>query len=336
MRAQDPPPPARRARRGPLTAVALALFFAGSAGHAGHAAPPAPPAAVNPDWAPGAVLYEIAVPKGGLQGLIAKLDYLNDGNPHSFGDLGVDVLYLRRVGAGEDLAPLLAGARKRGMKVIVDPGRPGGGSLPKSLDAPLAAAVVKGAKEGQAGGIAAQLAELVRRSPGGKGETPFLASPAGPRLAAQLGDLGREKSAAAVLLTLPGAPFLSDGEELGMGEKANVAAETSDPDSLLSSYRFLIRARHNSEALRQGSLTLLTQATETTPVLAFRRATAAETVLVVHNLGDAAVEAGPYNVSGTPDPFYLSPGVTPPTGGAGAWKVKLPPHASGIWRLRVR
>src|SRR5436305_1500185 len=140
----------------------------------------------------------------------------------------------------------------------------------------------------------------------------------------------------AVLLPLPGAPFLHSGEELGTGEKANAAAETGDPDSLLSCYRFLIRARHNSEALRKGNLTLLTQPAETTPILAFLRETAGEKVLVVHNLGDTPVEAGPYAVPGTPDPFYVSPGVPPLAGGAGAWKVKLPPHASGIWRMRVR
>jgi glycosidase len=312
----------------PFLSAAVLLFAAISASSA-------PPPATNPEWAPGAVLYEAGDGKGGLQGLLARLDSLNDGNPHSFGDLGVDVLYLPHTPhaiTGPDLAPLRAAAEKRGMKVIVDAGGPGGGSLPKKVDAPLAAAIVQGVKEGQAGGIVTQLAELVRRSPQGAGETPYLTHQAYP-----LDGLGREKSAAAVLLTLPGAPFLSDGEELGLpGEKATVAAETSDPDSLLSYYRFLIRARHNSEALRQGSLVLLTPANAATPILAFLRQTAGETVLVVHNLGDTAVEAGPYAVPGTPDPFYVSPGVPPLHGSSGAWKVKLPPHASGIWRMRVR
>jgi glycosidase len=278
--------------------------------------------------------------KGTLQGLIANLDSLNDGNPHSFGDLGVDALYLLRSpgdGTAQDLAALLAAAHKRGMKVILAPSAPAPSetALPKSLDAGLAAALVQGAKAGQAGGIAAQLAELVRRSPKGAGETPYL-----DRHAYPLDGLGREKSAAAVLLTLPGAPFLSYGEELGPpGEKARpatAAAETGDPDSLLSHYRFLIRARHNSEALREGSLVLLTPANATTPILAFLRQTAGETVLVVHNLGAAPVEAGPYNVQGTPDPYYVSPGVPPLGGSSGARKVKLPAHGSGIWRMRVR
>jgi hypothetical protein len=351
-----------------LSAATLALLFVVTAATAANSAPPATPATTPPaapaapdhDWAPGAVLYEVPMGrfrgsngtgKGRLQGLIANLDSLNDGNPHSFGDLGVDALYLLRSsgdGTAEDLAALLAAAHKRGMKVILAPSAPSAPAgapaavpaasetaLPKSLDAGLAAALVQGAKAGQAGGIAAQLAELVRRSPKGAGETPYL-----DRHAYPLDGLGREKSAAAVLLTLPGAPFLSYGEELGLpGEKAKpatAAAETGDPDSLLSHYRFLIRARHNSEALREGSLVLLTPANATTPILAFLRQTAGETVLVVHNLGAAPVEAGPYNVQGTPDPYYVSPGVPPLGGSSGARKVKLPAHGSGIWRMRVR
>jgi len=305
-----------------LPLAAVLLLFALPAIDSAHAAP-----AANPEWAPGAVIYEISKgdDKGGLPGLLARLDSLNDGNPHSFGDLGVDVLYIPHAATGEDLGKLRAAAEKRGMKVIVDAG------LPKKIDAPLAAALVQGVKEGQAGGIAAQLAELVRRSPTGAGETPYLTRRAYP-----LDGLGREKSAAAVLLTLPGAPFLEEGDELGTGEKATVAAETGDPDSLLSYHRFLIRARHNSEALRQGSLVLLTPANASTPVLAFLRQTAKETVLVVHNLGDAPVEAGPYDLPGTPDPLYASPGVPPLHGGSGAWKVKLPAHGTGIWQMRIR
>jgi glycosidase len=245
-----------------------------------------------------------------------------------------------------------------------------------SFDFPLADAIVKGAQAGQAGGIAAKLAEIAQLYPKGVIDTPFLTNHDMIRVATQLGnDLGKEKSAAAVLLTLPGAHFLYYGEELGMEngpgqkdelkrtpmpwdgtelagfttgtakpwfdfapgkEKANVAAETSDPDSLLSHYRFLIRARHNSEALRKGSLTLLTQPTDTTPVLAFLRQTAGETVLVVHNLGDIPLEAGPYAVPGNADPYYMTSGVTAPSGGPGAVKVKLPAHGSGVWRMRVR
>jgi hypothetical protein len=330
-----------------LSAAALALLVAAPTVHSAPPAAPAAsavaPAAADSAWVPGDVLYQVSVgstAQGNLRALTARLDTLNDGNPHSFGDLGVDALYLVR-GAGdgtaEDLAALLAAARKRQLKVILAaPGASAAGAataaaLPKSADAALAAALVDGAKSGQAGGIAAQLLELAHRSPQGVGATPYLTRHAYP-----LDGLGREKSAAAVLLTLPGAPFLYAGDELGGGEKATWTAETSDPDSLLSAYRFLIRARHNSEALRKGNLTVLTRAGDTTPVLAFLRETEGEKVLVLHNLGDTPIEAGPYKVPGAPDPFFVSPGVPPPSGTAGAFKVKLPAHGSGIWKMRVR
>jgi hypothetical protein len=318
-----------------LSSVALALLvFAPAVPAASPATAPAPSAAADAEWMPGDVLYQVSsngTAAGNLRALTARLDTLNDGNPHSFGDLGVDVLYLVRGtedGTAEDLAALLAAAHQRKLQVIVGPA---GGTLPKGVDAALAAALVEGAKSGQAGGIAGQLQELAHRSPQGAGETPYLTHHTYP-----LDGRGREKSAAAVLLTLPGAPFLTAGEELGGGVKATWAAETSDPDSVLSAYRFLIRARHNSEALRKGNLNVLTRAGDTTPVLAFLRETAGEKVLVLHNLGDAPIEAGPYNVPGVADPFFVSPGVSPPTGTSGAFKVKLPAHGSGIWKMRVR
>ncbi len=321
-------------------ATALAVTLVVVAAPTVHSAPPAAPpsTAAGSDWVPGDVLYAVSTggtPEDNLRALTARLDTLNDGNPHSFGDLGVDALYLVR-GAGdgtaEDLAALLAAAQKRQLKVILAaPGSTGSAALPKSADAALAAALADGAKSGQAGGIAAQLAELAHRSPKGAGETPYL-----PRHTYPLDGRGREKSAAAVLLTLPGAPFVYAGDELGGGEKATWAAETSDPDSLLSAYRFLIRARHNSEALRKGNLTVLTRAGDPSPVLAFLRETEGEKVLVLHNLGNTPIEAGPYKVPGVPDPFFVSPGVPPPSGTAGAFKVKLPAHGSGIWKMRVR
>ena len=57
----------------------------------------------NREWARGAVFYEIFVRsfadsdsdgKGDLNGLISKLDYLNDGNPATTTDLGVDAIWL--------------------------------------------------------------------------------------------------------------------------------------------------------------------------------------------------------------------------------------------------
>ncbi|MFY0581692.1 alpha-amylase family glycosyl hydrolase [Cystobacter fuscus] len=97
-----------------------------------------------------AVFYELFVRsfqdsngdgKGDLPGLISRLDYLNDGDPRTTTDLGVDALWLMPVfaspsyhgydvtdyerinpdyGTNEDLERLCAEAHRRGMRVIVD------------------------------------------------------------------------------------------------------------------------------------------------------------------------------------------------------------------------
>jgi alpha-amylase len=136
------------------------------------------------------------------------------------------------------------------------------------------------------------------------------------------GDGNRARLAAAMLMTLPGTPFLYYGEEIGMtGDKipgpqpdprirtpmhweigpaagfstglpweplqpdsltANVQAQTGDPGSLLSLNRDLIHTRRGSVALRRGDWLPLTA---TSPnVLAFLRRHEGETVLVLVNL----------------------------------------------------
>ncbi|HET9554071.1 MAG TPA: alpha-amylase family glycosyl hydrolase, partial [Anaeromyxobacteraceae bacterium] len=122
---------------------------------AGVAAPPGPtPPAAGPRasdaWWNGAVFYEVFVRSfedsdgdgvGDLKGLIAKLDYLNDGDPSTTTDLGVDALWLMPVfaspsyhgydtvdyeavepdyGTPEDFRDLIVEAHRRGIKVIVD------------------------------------------------------------------------------------------------------------------------------------------------------------------------------------------------------------------------
>ncbi|MEM7035129.1 MAG: alpha-amylase family glycosyl hydrolase, partial [Chloroflexota bacterium] len=101
-------------------------------------------------WWNDAVFYEIFVRsfqdsdgdgKGDLQGLISRLDYLNDGDPTTNTDLGItgiwlmpvsespsyhgyDVIDYRQVerdyGSNDDFKQLMAEAHKRGIKVIID------------------------------------------------------------------------------------------------------------------------------------------------------------------------------------------------------------------------
>ena len=179
------------------------------------------------------------------------------------------------------------------------------------------------------------------------------------------------KNAAAILLTLPGAPFLYYGEEVGLQngttgndeakrtpmswdgtagggfttgtpwfpfapghETENVVAQRDDRASLLSRYRDLIRLRHASPALARGELALLTPAGPS-PTLAFLRVQGDERVLVVHNLTDSFVTGGPYAVTAAAsERLFTDDGVGDPSGPAGAWRVTLPPRATGVFRLR--
>lgn len=251
------------------------------------------------------------------------------------------------------------------------------GVLPMSFDFPLAAAIVEGVGSGEAAGIAGKISEVIDAYPPGANDAPFLTNHDMIRLATQLGDdPAKLRSAAAVLLTLPGTPFLYYGEEVGLEngstagadelkrtpmpwdaspgggfttgrpwyafapgkETANVAAQTRDSASLLSHYRRLIRARKASAALRLGGLDklrLLSPENGSTPLLAFIREQGKERVLVVHNLGTAEAEAGPYVIKGRKaEALFTMPGVTAPRKGAEGWTVRVPAGGSGVWRLR--
>jgi glycosidase len=67
----------------------------------------------------------------------------------------------------------------------------------------------------------------------------------------------------------------------------NVAAEDADPSSLLNLYRRLIKLRRSNDALATGRLVPLT--TVSTEVIAYLRRAGDKAVLVVANLGAAAV-----------------------------------------------
>ncbi len=131
------------------------------------------------------------------------------------------------------------------------------------------------------------------------------------------GDIAHAKMAAGILLTLPGNPFLYYGEEVGMlgakpdelirepmqwhaggkgegqttwedvdfntGEKgSSVEEQLSDPDSLLSHYRKLIRLRNSVPALKDGAI--FDYASGNDGVAAWLRLTDQQAVLVAHNL----------------------------------------------------
>ena len=153
--------------------------------------------------------------------------------------------------------------------------------------------------------------------------SPFLRNHDQTRTMTALGgDVARAKLAATLLLTLPGLPFVYYGEEIGMtGDKpdprlrtpmqwrrgpaagfttglpweplqpdsmtANVEAETSDSTSLLALYRRLIHLRASNAALATGKLIPLR--TSNPAVAAYLRREGRQVVMVVANLGAAAV-----------------------------------------------
>ena len=240
--------------------------------------------------------------------------------------------------------------------------------LPMSFNFPLAEEILHGVQDGEAAGIAGKLDEVLELYPPGALDAPFLTNHDQIRIATVLkNDPAKLRSAAAVLLTLPGAPFLYYGEEVGLqnspggGDEhkrtpmpwdasptggfttgrpwfqlapgsANVAAQAGDPGSLLSHYRKLIQARKSSPALMKGNLELLTSGVKSNPVLAFTRESPGEKVLVLHNLGADAVTAGPYTVE-DPEPVF-STGEIVMMQGEDGWKVSLPAGASGAWRVK--
>jgi len=252
---------------------------------------------------------------------------------------------------------------------------PEGDELPMSFNFPLADRILEACRTGNTVGIATKLEEMGRLYPHGVNDAPFLTNHDMVRLATQLGnDAGRLRSAASILLTLPGAPFLYYGEEVGLQnggsgggdelkrtpmpwdatpgggfttgspwfsfapgrDTANVAIQTADPGSLLSRYRSLIHVRNESEALRTGAIQMLTSTSGSSPLLAFLRVSADERVLVVHNVSDG------FAISQTPlvfdasgfDPLLADRFVSPPSGTSGGWTVGMPPRSTGIWRLR--
>jgi glycosidase len=250
---------------------------------------------------------------------------------------------------------------------------PGGDELPASFDFPLSDRILRAVTEGNGTLVASKLDEVRTAYPAGAVDAPFLTNHDQVRLATQLGrNAGRLRNAAAILLTVPGTPFLYYGEELGIQngttggdeskrtpmpwdatpaggfttgtpwfpyapgrETANVASQNAYPASLLARYRSLIRVRKDAPALAKGDLVLLSATSGVSPVLAFLRTTSKETVLVVHNLSDSFVSAGPFAVDGTSfERLFADAGTADPNGAPGAIRVAMPGRGTGIWRVK--
>ncbi|WP_199100087.1 alpha-amylase family glycosyl hydrolase [Dyella sp. ASV21] len=188
------------------------------------------------------------------------------------------------------------------------------------FDFPLAEQLIVSAKSERAGDLA-QLLKATYAAYASAGDVPFidstfLSNHDQERVMSRLGgDFDHMRMAAAMLLTLPGRPYLYYGEELGMegkkpdpnlrepmrwqrdsapgdsrwkpssvnqGPAVSVQAEQDDPHSLLNTYRTLIGWRAQQSALRDGKLELI--ATDDPHLFAFWRDDGKQRLLVVHNL----------------------------------------------------
>ena len=243
----------------------------------------------------------------------------------------------------------------------------GGDEMPMNFNFPLAHSVVDAVNTGNSTRITTTLRDMISAYPNGIIDAPFLTNHDDTRLATVLGnDGGKLRSAAAILLTLPGAPFVYYGEEVGLQNgptsadeskrtpmpwsasggfttgtpwfgyaagiaTANVEAETNDPRSLLSYYRNWIAARKRSPGLLKGEITPLDTGAQ---LLAFIRDSGDERVLVVHNVSGSSADAPIAVSASTFETIYADPSVPDPAGVPGAWHVTMPPHSSGAWRVR--
>ena len=200
--------------------------------------------------------------------------------------------------------------------------------LDAAFDFPLAKQLIASARTERAGKLPALLertqADYFQVTGKYGVDAPFLSNHDQERVMSQLdGNAAHMRVAAAMLLTLPGQPYVYYGEELGTrgmkpdpdlrepmrwhrddhgpGEThwkpfsaydddpaVSVDAETADPHSLLNLYRTLIGWRRQIAPLRDGKLTA--QKLGQPSLAAWELADADGAVLVVHNLSGHALK----------------------------------------------
>lgn len=233
----------------------------------------------------------------------------------------------------------------------------------------LALATVAALQNGQSAPLTSALAETVTAWPANQ-EGTFLTNHDQVRLMSQVaGKVDSAKLAALLLMTEPGVPFVYYGEEVGLaGTKpdesirtpmpwtgalpgggfttgtpwepladgsatANVATEQASRDSLLATYRTLIRLHEGDAALREG---VTIPVAGSGSVVAWLRATADRTLLVVANVSGSPVsdytlslDAGPLCGTG-PAAARIVASVNAGAGGAAGGAPALPARtASG-------
>lgn len=197
----------------------------------------------------------------------------------------------------------------------------------------LAAEILRAANTGNASRLGSRFSNIYQQYPTAQMAT-FLTNHDQNRVMSQLdGNIGAARSAASVLLTLPGVPFIYYGEEIGMmGQKpderirtpmqwdafietagftdgvpwepvqddyldVNVALQFDDPTSLLSHYRNLIHLRNESNALRRGDIQFIESSNDN--ALTFLRSDGDEHMLVIINMSENPLTDLMLNVEST-------------------------------------
>jgi alpha-amylase len=194
-----------------------------------------------------------------------------------------------------------------------------GDQLDAAFDFDLAGAIIRSVNARDARGFNGTIKTSVRLFTQNQ-NAPFLTNHDMDRVMNQLGeDIDKAKSAATLLMTVPGIPFMYYGEEIGMlgvkpdekirtpmqwndersagfttgspwqpinpdYEAVNVASQVDDPNSLLAHYRNLINLRNRHAALRIGQY--LPLEVNGTSIATFVRAYENEVVIVIVNLDD--------------------------------------------------
>jgi alpha-amylase len=196
--------------------------------------------------------------------------------------------------------------------------------LPSLFNFDLAGALLRAVRDERADSLVPRLARirgLYRAAAPGFRDATFLANHDQNRVMTVLeGDERKARLAAALLLTLPGSPFLYYGEEIGMkGRKPDpnirepmlwgddaparaprwmtptystpetvrpVAAQETDSGSLLHHYRALVALRNGSAVLTRGEVTAADMGNPA--VASFLRTHDRDTLWVVHNLSGKA------------------------------------------------
>lgn len=198
-------------------------------------------------------------------------------------------------------------------------------SLDSLFNFDLADKIVNSVKNGADQGVAAAALateQLYKTYNPNKIDGTFLTNHDQNRVMSELnGNVNKAKSAASILLTLPGNPFIYYGEEIGMaGQKpdelirepfrwyedngqgqtsweapvynvghngVSVEAQDKQESSLLNHYREMIRVRQQHEELVKGKLEAIQ--VENSQVIAYSRSYKNKSIQVYHNISDTEV-----------------------------------------------